>query len=129
VEAGVAINLSTGYVSLYAHAGPSVGVGASASGEAALTFNQSLEDVVGHTGSPAGNALETEIGGGVSGNIVSQSLANPTKVVGGGVSAGPGGGVLHNTTVVSASTPAIHIKDLLKSAILPAACRALGTSC
>jgi hypothetical protein len=68
------------------------------------------------------NALETEAGTAISVNLVSESLRNPTKIVGGGISGGPGAGVLHNTTAVAASTPAIHIKDFVKSVVLPVAC-------
>jgi len=127
-EAGVAVNLKTGFVSAYFHAGPSAGVGGSVSGEVALQGG-SLDDVVGHTGNPSANALETEIGTAVSANFVSARWDNPSRLNGGGLSAGPGAGVLFNTTVVAGSSPAVHIKDVLRFGVLPAICGVLGRTC
>jgi hypothetical protein len=130
VEAGYAVNLTNFQMIAYAHSGGSFGQGASLSGEAAIVFNQSLDDVAGHSGNPARNALETEFGGGVSGNLVSEKIAQPlSSAVGGGVSAGPGGGLMFNTTSFAASTPAFSLKDVLKAGIRSTVCLLGRTTC
>jgi hypothetical protein len=115
LEAGVAINLKSGYLSFYAHAGPTAGVGGSFGGEAAVQWASSIDETVGKTGSPLENSVEGEAGAEISPQLVGDRRG----IVGAGLGAGPGAGAFLNHTAVAASTPAIHWKDFVKLVVVP----------
>jgi RHS repeat-associated protein len=116
VEAGFALNLSSGDALAYAHAGPTLGTGPVSGGVEVAAQQGSLAETVGTTGSPASNAIETEVSlpfmRGFGGQAVQSTPGGP--VVGGGFSFGFGNGLYANGTAAATSTGTVNLNVIMR---------------